>query len=114
MADKLRVGIVGATGHGDYGHGVDSVWAEIERAQVVALADADDAGRAKGVERTKAPVGYADYREMLDKEKLDIVAIGPRWLDQHRDMCVAAAEHGCRIYMEKPFCRVLDEAGEIV
>ncbi|MFO1095279.1 MAG: Gfo/Idh/MocA family oxidoreductase [Planctomycetaceae bacterium] len=114
MANKLRVGIIGATGHGDYGHGVDTVWAEIDRAQVVALADADDAGRAKAVERTKAPVGYADYREMLDKEHLDIVAIGPRWLDQHRDMCIAAAEHGCHIYMEKPFSRDLQEADEIV
>ena len=114
MADKLRVGIIGATGRGDYGHGVDTVWAEIDRAEVVALADADEAGRAKAVERTKAPKSYADYREMLDKEQLDIVAIGPRWLDQHRDMCVAAAEHGCHIYMEKPFCRDLPEADEIV
>ncbi|MBL8850311.1 MAG: Gfo/Idh/MocA family oxidoreductase [Planctomycetaceae bacterium] len=114
MADKLRVGIIGATGRGEYGHGVDTVWAEIDRAQVVALADADDAGRAKALEKTKAPKGYADYREMLDKEQLDIVAVGPRWLDQHRDMCVAAAEHGCHIYMEKPFARDLAEADEIV
>lgn len=114
MADKLRVGIIGATGRGDYGHGVDTVWAEIDRAEVVALADADEVGRAKAVERTKAPTSYADYREMLDKEQLDIVAIGPRWLDQHRDMCIAAAEHGCHIYMEKPFCRDLQAADEIV
>jgi len=114
MADKLRVGIIGATGRGDYGHGVDTVWAEIDRAQVVALADADDVGRDKALSRTNAPTGYADYREMLDKEQLDIVAIGPRWLDQHRDMCIAAAEHGCHIYMEKPFCRDPQEADEIV
>jgi predicted dehydrogenase len=93
---------------------VDTVWEAIDRAQVVALADADEAGRQKALARTKAPVGYADYREMLDKEKLDIVAIGPRWLDQHRDMCVAAAEHGCHIFMEKPFSRDLQEADEIV
>ena len=114
MADKLRVGIIGATGRGNYGHGVDTVWAEIDRAQVVALADDDEAGRAKALDRTKAPKGYADYREMLDAEKLDIVAIGPRWLDQHRDMCLAAAAQGCHIYMEKPFCRDLAEADEIV
>ena len=114
MADKLRVGVIGATGRGNYGHGVDTVWAGIDRAEVVALADHDDEGRAKGLERTQAPRGYADYREMLDKERLDIVAIGPRWLDQHRDMCLAAAEHGYHIYMEKPFCRDLTQADEIV
>jgi predicted dehydrogenase len=114
MADKLRVGIIGATGRGNYGHGVDTVWAEIDRAEVVALADADEQGRAAALERTHAPQGYADYREMLDKERLDIVAIGPRWLDQHCDMCLAAAEHGCHIYMEKPFCRDLQQADEIV
>jgi predicted dehydrogenase len=29
-------------------------------------------------------------------------------------MCVAAAEHGCHIYMEKPFCRTPAEADEIL
>jgi predicted dehydrogenase len=114
MAEKYRVGIIGATGRGDYGHGIDTVWSEIDRAEVVAVADADDAGRAAAAERTGAPHAYAEYREMLDKERCDIVAIGPRWLDQHRDMCLAAAEHGCHIYMEKPFCRDVGEADEIV
>jgi predicted dehydrogenase len=40
--------------------------------------------------------------------------VAPRWLDQHRDMVVAAAEHGCHVYMEKPFCRTLEEADEMV
>jgi len=66
------------------------------------------------VKRLNAPKGYADYREMLDKEKPDLVSICPRWLDQHRDMAVAAAERGVRgIYLEKPLCRTLAEADEI-
>lgn len=114
MADKLRVGVIGATGRGDYGHGIDTVWSEIDRAEVVAVADANNPGRDAAMVRTRAARGYADYREMLAKEGLDLVAIGPRWLDQHRDLCLAAAEHGCHIYMEKPFCRDLEEADEIV
>ncbi len=43
------------------------------------------------------------------------MAIGPRHVDQHRDMIVAAVEAGAKgIYMEKPFCRNLEEADEIV
>lgn len=50
---------------------------------------------------------------MLDEAKPDIVGIGPRWLDQHRDMVLAAAERGIHMYMEKPMCRSLKEADEM-
>lgn len=111
---KYRVGIIGSTGRGDYGHGLATVWKEIPEAEVVALADDNEAGRAKGLKETGAPAGYADYREMLDKTNPQIVAIGPRWIDQHFDMVMACVERGCHIYLEKPFCRTLTEADQIV
>lgn len=114
MAEKLRVGVIGSTGKGDYGHGLDAVWAEIERAEVVAVADDNEAGRVKAQAATGAKTAFADYREMLRKEPLDLVAVGPRWLDQHLEMVLAAAEHGCHVYMEKPFCRDLTEADQMV
>jgi predicted dehydrogenase len=51
---------------------------------------------------------------MLEEAEPNIVAIGPRWLDQHRDMVLEAAGRGMHIYMEKPFCRTLAEADQIV
>ncbi len=111
---KRRVGVIGRTGKGNYGHGIDSVWKEIPEIEVAAVADEDQAGREKAMKITGAKTAYADYREMLAKEKLDLVGIGPRWIDQHRDMILAAAEHGCHIYMEKPFCRTPREADEIL
>jgi len=52
---------------------------------------------------------------MLDEVKPDLVGICPRWLDQHRDMVVAAAERGIRgICLEKPMCRTLAEADEMI
>ncbi|HUT32575.1 MAG TPA: Gfo/Idh/MocA family oxidoreductase [Planctomycetota bacterium] len=111
---SYRVGVIGHTGKGNYGHGLDTVWREAPGCEVVAVADADAKGLAAAVKRLKAPKGYADYRELLDKEKPDLVSICPRWLDQHRDMAVAAAERGVRgIYLEKPLCRTLAEADEI-
>ena len=103
MPDKLRVGVIGRTGKGNYGHGLDTVWTDVPQCEVVAVADEQEAGRREAQKRTKAPVAYADFREMLDKERLNIVAVAPRWIDQHREMALAAAEHGCHIYMEKPF-----------
>ncbi len=111
---KYRVGIIGSTGKGDYGHGLATVWKAIPDVEVVALADDNEAGRTKMVALTGATTGYADYREMLDKAQPQIVAIGPRWIDQHFDMVMACVEHGCHIYMEKPFCRTLTEADQIV
>ncbi len=114
MQKTYRVGIIGRTGKGNYGHGLDTVWAEFPNVDVVAVADEDEKGRAEAAKRTRAKQAYADYREMLDKEKPDIVAVGPRWLDAHRDMVVAAAERGCHMFMEKPMCRTLEEADQMV
>lgn len=115
MAAKYRVAVIGHTGKGNYGHGVDTVWLELsDVCEVVGVADADADGLAAAVKRLAAPKGFADYHEMLDETKPQIVAIGPRWLDQHRDMVLAAAERGIHMYMEKPMCRTLQEADEMV
>lgn len=114
MAKKYRVGIIGHTGRGDYGHAVDAAFRKVEAAEVVAVADPNEAGRAKAKERTGAKTAYADYRDMLAKEKPDIAAICPRWIDQHHDMLMAAAEAGSHVYMEKPFCRTLKECDAVV
>jgi len=114
MAATYRVGVIGRTGKGNYGHGLDTVWKDIPQAEVVAIADDHKGGREDAVKKTGASHAYADYRDMLDKEKLDIVAVAPRWLDQHHDMVLACAERGCHVYMEKPFSRTLEEADEMV
>lgn len=111
---KYRVGVIGHTGAGNYGHGVDTVWLKIPQCEIVGVADPNEAGLKSAAARLKAPKAFADYRQLLDETKPDIVAIGPRWIDQHRDLCVAAAERGIHIYMEKPFCRTPAEADEII
>jgi predicted dehydrogenase len=113
MPQTYRVGIIGHTGKGNYGHAVDEAFTKISKVQIVAVADPDANGREKAVQRTGAQQAYTDYRDMLAREKLDIVAICPRWIDQHRDMLLAAAQAGCHIYMEKPFCRTLAECDEV-
>jgi predicted dehydrogenase len=114
VAKKYRVGIIGHTGRGDYGHATDAAFRKVEAVEVVAVADPNEAGRAAAQKRTGAPTGYADYREMLAKEKPDIVGICPRWIDQHHDMLLAAAEAGCHVYMEKPFCRTPKECDAVL
>lgn len=110
---RFRVGIIGATGRGDYGHAVDVPFTKIPNVDLVSVADADPTGLEKAKSRLKLDRGYRDYHEMLDKEKLDLVAICPRWIDQHHAMLMAASEANCHVYMEKPFCRTLLECDEV-
>jgi predicted dehydrogenase len=114
MKTKYRVGVIGHTGRGNYGHGLDTCFQRNDRCEVVAVADADEKGRQATASKLKVEQTFANYRELLDRMKPDIVAIGPRWVDQHRDMAVAAAERGVHIYMEKPMCRTPAEADEII
>jgi predicted dehydrogenase len=109
-----RVAVIGRTNKGNYGHGLDTVWLTVKNVQIVAVADEDDKGRADAAKRLNVKSAYADYRQMLDKEKPQIVSVAPRWLDCHRDMVVACAQAGAHIFMEKPMCRTLAEADEMV
>ncbi len=113
-APLLRAAVIGHTGRGNYGHGLDRVWLDVPGVRLEAVADADPRGLADAVRRLGGVKGFADYRRLLEDVKPDLVSVAPRWLDQHRDMAVAAAEGGVKgIYLEKPFCRTLAEADAI-
>jgi predicted dehydrogenase len=114
MANTYRIAIIGSTGRGDYGHGLDIAWKNVPQVEIVALADDNEKGRAAAVERTGAKTAYVDYREMLDKERPAIVSICQRWIDRHHEMIMACVERGIHVFMEKPFCRTLAEADQIV
>jgi predicted dehydrogenase len=116
MPERYRVAVIGRTGRGDYGHGLDTVWRELPNCEVVAVADDNKMGLAAAAKRLSlAERGlYSDYRRMLDEVKPQIVAVAPRWIDAHRDMIVAAAQRGIHVYMEKPLCRTLAEADEMI
>ena len=108
---NYRVGVIG---RGNYGHGLDVVWLQIPNAQIVAVADENEAGRNAAQKRLGAKNSYADYRQMLQKERPQIVSVADRHLDSHRDMVIACAEAGASIFLEKPICRTLQEADEMV
>jgi predicted dehydrogenase len=114
MAKKYRVAVIGRTGKGNYGHGLDVVWKEFDNVEIVAVADPDEKGRAAAAKRLGIEKSYADYQEMLDKEKPQIVSVADRFLDLHHDMVIACAKAGASIFLEKPMARTLAEADEMV
>lgn len=114
MPKRYRVAVIGRTGKGNYGHGLDTVWKQIDNVDIVAVADEDEKGRAAAAQRLGAKNAYADYRQMLDKERPQIVSVADRFLDAHRDMVVACAQAGASVFLEKPMARTLAEADEMV
>jgi len=111
---RYKAAIIGHTGAGDYGHGIERFFNGMSYVDVVAVADPNDAGRAKAKAVSGAARDYADYQEMLRQENPDLVAIGPRWATEHYAMSMAALEAGAHLYLEKPFTITLAEADGIL
>lgn len=112
---KRRVAVIGHTGRGDYGHGLDTVWQQIEGVEIVGVADADETGLRKAAARLETDRGFRDYRRMLEEMKPEFVTVCPRHVDQHAEMALAAIEAGVKgIYVEKPFVRTPAEADQLV
>ena len=94
-------------------HGHFAAYAAIEQTEVVAVA-----GRSQGrlqmfTERFGITNTYLDYREMIVRERPDIVSVTTQ-AAQRAEPIIFAAEHGVRgIYAEKALCASLAEADRI-
>lgn len=86
----------------------------VENTELVAVSDVMQEKVNQIQKRYDVPNGYTDYREMIEKEKPDIVSIATRPIP-HAEMVVFAAEHGVKgIYCDKPLCCSMNEADEMV
>ena len=95
---KYRAGVIGRTGRGDYGHGLDRVYLYMDEIEIVAIADDNTQGLVEAGKRLCVSKLYSDYREMLEKEDLNIVSVCPRWVKPHCEMVLAAAEVGACVF----------------
>ncbi len=96
------------------GHGIHEAFDGLPGVELCAVADPDDASRAALAADTRAPAAYADWRELLDRERPDVVCLCSRLPVHHTDVVVGAAEAGCHIYCEKPFAARLADADRMV
>lgn len=107
--DRLRVGFVGVGGRGR--GNIDGFLSE----DLVAFCDIDakqlEGAVADLVEKKKRPKPntYADFREMIDKEDLDVVVISTPD-HTHAVAAMAAMKRGRHVYCEKPLTWSIGEA----
>ncbi|MCC9074563.1 Gfo/Idh/MocA family oxidoreductase [Litorilinea aerophila] len=118
----FRVGIIGcgrpwrsegATGFGmSHAHALG--YKASPDAEIVALADINLENARAFQEQHGGERIYTDYREMLEKEALDIVSIST-WPHLHAEMVIAAAEAGVKaIHCEKPMAPTYGESRRMV
>ncbi len=101
--DKLNVAAIGAGGKG----GVDIGACAAEN--VVALCDVDWKRAAKTFARFPNARRYTDFRQMLDKEKLDAVTISTAD-HTHAIAAMWAMQRGLAVYLQKPLTHNVMEA----
>lgn len=113
MAKKLRIGFIGA---GGIAHAHMARFRGVKQAEVVALTEPD----RKALERfqgafpeTAALPCYQDYRDMLEHETLDAVAVlSPHTL--HYAQIRTSLERGLHVLTEKPMVSSIREAKDLI
>lgn len=108
MAETVKVGVAGLT-HGHVWGLIDS-WAKVDGASLVCVADATPLlDQAK--ERFQR--SYSDWREMLDKEALDVLVVTSNNVES-ADIAVTALGKGISCFIEKAMAANAADADRIL
>ena len=114
--DKIyRTALVGA---GWWGGNILRCAIQSGQCKIVALCDVDAnqlAATATEVKKLngETPKHYRDYRELLAKEKPEIVIVATP--DHWHPLCaIAAMQSGAHVYVEKPICHTINEGRAMV
>ncbi len=96
--DKMRVGVIGA---GKMGLLHSGIFNSLDNSTLSAISEKDTFMASALKSYLPGIQVYQDYREMLDREKLDIAVITtPIFL--HKKMIQDSMNHGLAIFVEKP------------
>lgn len=107
MSEQLRIGVVGC---GRMGGFHIRNYAQLDCAQLVAVADPSEESRRRALGDTQV-AEYADWREMIERGSagLDAVSIAcPS--EHHADVALEALAAGLHVLVEKPIATTLPDA----
>ncbi len=115
IMEKVKIGVVGLGGRGNYHAGLI---ASFDNAEVTAVCDLyqdriESAQKAVQQAGGNCPTGYADYRQMFEKEKLDGVLIATSWTT-HTRIAIAAMKAGIRPASEVYGAASIEECWSVV
>lgn len=105
--DKVKVGVIGLGWVAQVVH--LPILAKLQEAEIVAVCDRDKSRARLVAEKFGIQSLYADYNQMLEKEKIDAVIVCTS-TDAHKEATLAALKAGKDVLVEKPIARRYDEA----
>jgi predicted dehydrogenase len=106
---SLKFGIIGT---GIMGQSVGRVLKLIPEVEIVALADLNEERLRQSSKEFGVRALYTNYKDMLEKEKLDAVAVATPD-NYHKEPVVNSLFAGCHVFVEKPLTTSQEEAEEI-
>ena len=110
MADAIRIALIGT---GFARHVMLPAFRALEGVEIRAVCSGHRENAERAAQEYGIPAAYGDYREMLDREDVDFVAIvTPPHL--HHPMALAALERGLHVLCEKPTALNAQEAREML
>jgi len=105
----IQTGVIGV---GAMGRHHARVYSELDETELVAVADVDPA-QVDAMARRYRVRTYTDYREMLARERLDLVSVVvPSQL--HREVALDVIEAGAHLLVEKPIAPTVEDGQAIV
>jgi predicted dehydrogenase len=108
---KLRIGIIGMGWYAAADHVPN--FRATGRAEIVAAARRDPQRLALALRELSIPQGFTDWREMLEKTKLDAVVVSTPH-NYHVEPTLAALERGLHVLLEKPLATSIPDARTIL
>jgi len=111
---KPTVAAIGVGGsRGRYNRGGQVAMQASKLGRMIACCDVDRVHTAEFNKKFQGKLSqYGDYRDLLAKEKPDVVTIGTpdHW---HVPIAIAALRAGCHVYCEKPLTLTIDEGKQV-
>ena len=110
--DRIHIGVIGVGGRGAYlAREFAGIGERTNGCQIVAVCDVWEKRKKENAELHKCD-GYLDYREIVNRQDVDVVVIGTpdHW---HAKMALDAMDRGKDVYLEKPMCHTTDEARQL-
>lgn len=110
MADKVRIGVIGVGQIGK--HHLDN-YRKLDQAEVVAIADVNEAEGQRVAERYGIPHVYTRFQDLLQRDDIEAVDVALH-NNLHMPVTVAALEAGKHVYCEKPIAGSYRDAERMV
>ena len=110
MKDKIRIGVIGV---GQIGKHHLNNYQKVEGAELVAIADINEAELSRVSETYKITDKYTDFRKLLQRDDIEAVDVCLH-NNFHMPVTVAALQAGKHVYCEKPMAGTYVDAVTMV